>query len=153
MSCDQKAVTKLSGAEERPREASDAGARHLLERWIRAGTTPQRLVVRSRIVLLMLEGFKPAQIAARLGVAKGTVRLWTERYRRSGSSALLRDAPGRGRHSLVDVQTLKGRLEKANLLDKDGRPVSLRRAASVLGVSQTAVWRAFKRMDQTRPAR
>ena len=32
------------------------GERATLERWVRSGTTPQRTVMRSRIVLMLAEG-------------------------------------------------------------------------------------------------
>ena len=46
--------------------------RERLERWVRASTTPQRVVRRSRIVLLWLEGLSAADIAARVDVSRPT---------------------------------------------------------------------------------
>jgi transposase len=127
---------------------TEPGARRVLERWVRAGTTPQRLVCRSRIVLLMLDGVRTDEIAEHLGVARGTVRLWISRFKGGGPEALLHDAPGRGRHARLESQTMTDVLRNANLLDRDGRPISLRRAAAALGVSASAVWRAMKRSAQ-----
>jgi DNA-directed RNA polymerase specialized sigma24 family protein len=71
--------------------------RATLERWVRARTTPQRVVLRSRIVLLLIEGLSAREVARRIGVSRHTVDLWRERYLSEGCDSLLRDRPGRGR--------------------------------------------------------
>jgi transposase len=124
---------------------SDGRARERLERWIRGATTPQRVVRRSRIALLSMDGLGHDEIAARLGVSRATARLWTERFRGGGADALLRDAPGRGRRAVVDAATLHDRLSTAHLLDSGGAPTSIRRAAAYLRVSPSAVWRALRK--------
>ena len=124
-----------------------AGAtdRGLLERWVRAGTTSQRVARRSRIVLLALDGVD--DIATRVGVSPRTVRLWIGRFQTGGAQALLRDAPGRGRRAKLDSKAFLDRLRQANLLLADGQPLSLRRAAAFLEISPTAVWRALRKAD------
>jgi len=130
-----------------PRAAQVTADRALLERWVRAGTTSQRVARRSRIVLLALDGVD--DIAERVGVSPRTVRLWVGRFQTGGAEALLRDAPGRGRHATLDSTALLDRLKQANLLLPDGHPSSLRRAAAFLEVSPTAVWRALRKSDAT----
>ena len=125
--------------------AERAGETSQLERWVRAGTTPQRVVCRSKIVLLALDGFSLSEIASRLGVSLPTIRLWLRRFATDGASSLLRDAPGRGRHPLLDASTMMSQLREAHLLADDGRPSSLRDAATHLGVSPSTVWRALHR--------
>ena len=71
-----------------------------LERWVRAGTTPQRVVLRSRIVLLLATGVSSREAARRLGVSRHTVDLWRRRYAGGGCDALTRDKPGRGRKEI-----------------------------------------------------
>jgi transposase len=71
--------------------------RKALERWIRMPTATQRLVMRSRIVLLLAAGFAARDVARRLGVSRPTVALWRRRYAEEGRDALTRDRPGRGR--------------------------------------------------------
>ena len=132
--------------------------RHVLEHWVRSPTSPQRLVQRSRVLLLALDGLSWNQIAARCGVSPATVKLWIARVEREGLMTLNHDAPGRGRHSALDA-SFRDRLRDANLLDAEGQPVSLRRAAAFLGVSPSAVWRAMKKQPVvldwpvTRPVR
>jgi transposase len=106
----------MNHAEDRPQ----------LEQWVRAATTPQRVVWRSRIVLLGLDGHSAADIATQIGVSHPTVRLWLRRFASAGAVALLHDAPGRGRHPLM----------------------SLRDAAKYLGVSASTVWRALRKKTE-----
>jgi hypothetical protein len=79
--------------------------RRTLERWARGRTTPQRLVLRSRIVLLLGAGISAREAARRLGVARHTVALWWSRFAEGGCVALTRDKPGRGRKRLQDSST------------------------------------------------
>lgn len=120
-----------------------AGERALLERWVRAATTPQRIVWRSRIVLLALDGLAPREIARILDLSPPTVRLWLRRFAGGGAGSLLHDAPGRGRHPALDPATMLSKLREARLLDDHGQPTSLRDAARHLGVSPSTVWRAL----------
>ena len=71
--------------------------RALLEQWIRARTTPQRVVLRSRVVLLLAGGLSAREAGRRLGVSRHTVDLWRKRYLEEGCDTLTRDRPGRGR--------------------------------------------------------
>jgi len=71
--------------------------RRSLEQWIRAGTTPQRLARRSRIVLLLADGMSSRAAARALGVSRHTVDLWRQRFEAGGCHALVKDKPGRGR--------------------------------------------------------
>jgi transposase-like protein len=73
--------------------------RATLESWVRRRTTPQRTVLRSRIVLALAEGLSAREVARRLGVSRHTVDLWRRRYLEEGCDALLRDRPGRGRRA------------------------------------------------------
>jgi DNA-binding NarL/FixJ family response regulator len=71
--------------------------RATLERWIRGGTTPQRLVLRSRVVLLLAGGLSAREVGRQLGVSRHTVDLWRKRYLAEGCDSLAHDRPGRGR--------------------------------------------------------
>ena len=148
-------VTKLD-VRQWPRTVNEVGSpahRTTLQQWVRAPTTPQRVVLRSRIILLSLDGFSNQDIAGRLAVSRTTVRLWRKRFAMSGPAALLHDAPGRGRHPRMTAASMHERLREANLLGPDSRPLSMRRAAEALGVSATSVWRALKKPSLPRPLR
>lgn len=116
-----------------------------LEHWIKSSTTPQRLVLRSRIVLAVAAGTTAVAVARSLGVSRPTVRLWVRRFDEGGPYALAHDAPGRGRHATLDGATVLTRLREAHLLDAQDRCTNLHTAANLLGVSVTTVWRALRR--------
>lgn len=112
--------------------------RALLERWVRAPTTPQRVVLRSAIVVLASEGVPVTAIAMRLRTSRSTVRLWCQRFGAGGPDALLRDAPGRGRKSKVSPSALARILATAG-----GAHPSIRQLARRFGTSASAVHRAL----------
>jgi len=128
---------------------ADAAPSALLQHWVRAPTTPQRVVLRSRIVLAVLGGLPVDEIASQMDVSPTTVKLWSSRFEEGGPEALLHDAPGRGRHAAIAPEVMRDRLREANLVRPDGLPVSIRRAARFLGVSATAVWRALRKNRQS----
>lgn len=69
--------------------------RSVLETGVRRGSTPQKMVLRSLIVLLAADGWSNAGIATELGVHLDTVRKWRGRFHRGGIDALA-DAPRSG---------------------------------------------------------
>ena len=70
--------------------------RRKLEQIVRAGTSPQRLVLRARIALAAGEGTANAQISRELGCSEATVRTWRGRFARLGIPGLLdKRRPGR----------------------------------------------------------
>jgi transposase len=105
---------------------------------VRRGTSPQRLVVRSRIVLLAAKGLSDRVIAAQLTVARQTVRLWRCRYMAEGAAALSRDAPGRGRKPKISREHLVSAMSKA-ATDQQ----TVRALAKQLGVGPSSVHRAL----------
>jgi transposase len=148
----QGPVTKLAFrhlAGDGSSQAAESDPRAVLQRWVRAPTTPQRVARRSRIVLLTLDGLRDDEIAARLNVSRPTVKLWRRRFAEYGPEGLVHDAAGRGRHASISPSTMWDRLRQANLLGPDGLPLSIRRAATCLGVSASSVWRIVKKVHAT----
>jgi transposase len=119
-----------------------------LQRWIRSPTTPHRLVVRSRIVLLASEGASVREICHRIHTRPAAVRLWCERFERGGLSAIQRDAPGRGRRPGTTTDTIIRVLAAMASPPASGRWTarSLGRRA---GVSAATVWRVWQRVGLT----
>jgi len=78
--------------------------RAVLEIRLRAPTTPQRDVLRARIVLMAAEGRSTRSIAAALGTMPRTVSLWRGRYAREGLAGLAERA-GRGRKRRYTEET------------------------------------------------
>lgn len=81
--------------------------RTIVETWVRATTMPQRVVLRSRIVLLAAEGLPSLHIARHLAVSQDTVRLWRRRFALAGADSLLEDAPGRGRKPVIATERVQ----------------------------------------------
>jgi transposase len=63
-----------------------------LEKLVRDRNTPQKVVWRSRIVLLSADGQRPPAIAAAVGKSELTVRRWRRRFVAKGVVGLLKDA-------------------------------------------------------------
>lgn len=70
--------------------------RTTLTRWVRGGTTEQRLVVRAKIVLAAAAGAATQAIANHLALRPATVSKWRKRYAEGGLAAL-QDQPRSGR--------------------------------------------------------
>jgi transposase len=73
-----------------------AKRRRKLEQIVRAATSPQRLVLRARIVLLAAGGMTNARIARRLGCSVAVARAWRCRFAVRGIPGLF-DKPRSGR--------------------------------------------------------
>ncbi|MBA2577803.1 MAG: helix-turn-helix domain-containing protein [Euzebyaceae bacterium] len=70
--------------------------RRVLQGWIRAHTTEQRMVQRARVVLLAADGATNRTIAAATGLSQQAVGPWRARYSADGLDGL-RDKPRPGR--------------------------------------------------------
>jgi len=67
--------------------------RKTLEKWIRAGATPQRMVLRSQLCLLAADGRSHNAITKELGTSRPTVLLWRGRFHKQELLGLPEDAP------------------------------------------------------------
>src|SRR5690625_1012707 len=98
--------------------------RALLQARVRAGTTPQRMVLRMLIVLMAADGTTNATIAEELGVCLDTVRKWRARFCDNGVDGL-GDAPRSGRppvYSAGEVARVKA--WACELPAEHGQPLS-----------------------------
>jgi transposase len=137
------------------RDETDLSDEHraMLSRRARAGTTPQRVALRCRIVLLAAQGQSPRQIAAALRVTVRTVTRWRERFMAGGPDALLRDAPGRGRRSVIPAAArarLFGLIEQG--APPDGRRWTVRALARASGLARSTVQRLLADRRRGEPA-
>lgn len=71
--------------------------KHQLEMAVKSKTSPVRLILRARIILLASQHIPNQQIAERLNTTQTTARLWRNRYLEEGFKCLLKDRP-RGRN-------------------------------------------------------
>lgn len=73
---------------------------------IRSGLTSMKLALRARIVLLAAEDMQNKDIAVEVGVDRGQVRRWRERYAHSRLPGIERDLPRGAPLLKVDVARL-----------------------------------------------
>ena len=120
--------------------------RKTLEKWVRASTTEQRLVLRGKIILLAAERLSTKDISKRLEVRQATVSEWRVRFA-AKRLAGLQDAPRPGKPKRYDENT---ELRILKQLDEDppsGHATwTGKLVANALGdVSKHQVWRVLRK--------
>ena len=118
--------------------------RKTLDAWTAARNTPQKVVFRSRIVLLAAEHTSNRAIARQLGTTRDTVILWRRRFTLGRTPALTEEAPGRGRKPSLDAERVK-RIVEATLhtTPPNATHWSVRTMAKAQGVSPATVHRIW----------
>ena len=121
--------------------------REQLQAWVRRPKSAQALALRSRIVLACEGDSSNTQIARELGVTRGMVTKWRNRFAVDRLDGLL-DEPRPGRPRIVEddriEELITATLERP--LPRDATQWSTRSMAEHLGLSQSMVsrvWRAF----------
>jgi transposase len=118
--------------------------RQILERWVRAPSTPQNVVLRARLVLMAATGAANNRIAAELGVTRSTVILWRSRFAEGGPTALTETAPGRGRKPAIGAERIKAIVDATLHTTPPGETHwSCRSMAKAQGVSPATVQRIW----------
>jgi transposase len=77
-----------------------------LSSWVAARNTPQKIVLRVRIVLAA-EGKANRKIARELGTSRQSVILLRRRFQEGGTATLTEDAPGLGRKATISAARVK----------------------------------------------
>jgi transposase len=118
--------------------------RRTLETWIQARNTPQKVVFRSRIVLLAASGQPNRRIAGELKTSRPSVVLWRRRFLEGGPVALTEDEPGRGRKPGLTAEKVK-QIVEATLQSQPAGAThwSVRTMAAAQGVSPATVQRIW----------
>lgn len=112
----------------------------ILTRLVRAPSTPQGIVKRVRIVLLAGAGMANHAIAKELSIGRPTVLLWRERFKRKGSTGLLRIEAGRGRKPEIEEKKIEAIVyDTLHTTPVDSTHWSTRSLAKQHGVSFTFV--------------
>lgn len=116
-----------------------------LDQWIRAGSTPQQVVLRAWIVRHAAAGQTDKAIAALLAIRRETAALWRRRVGEQGIGCVWEIAPGRGRKPRYDA-TKVARWIKATLQTKPAGTThwSTRSLARTQGVSKNTIQRAWQ---------
>src|SRR3990172_6541987 len=82
-----------------------------LERLVRGRNTPQKIVLRARIVLLSGAGASTGEIMEMLRTTTPTITRWRNRYETAGMPGLLRDGERPGRKPSLSGATVAGVVE------------------------------------------
>jgi transcriptional regulator with XRE-family HTH domain len=136
-----------------PRLSLTETQREILGKWSRGGSTPYRLVIRSKVVLLAAQGCSNRSIARRLGINPITVARWRSRFLLLGVEGLRREAPRLGAPPRVSEALVRSIIHKT--LFERPAPASrwsTRSLAGAVGVSHSTVRRIWKAYD-VRPPR
>lgn len=119
--------------------------RQQLERWIRAPSTPQSLVMRSKTIVAASEGLANHRIAKDLDTTRTTVLLWRARFAEGGPMALTEIAQGRGRPRSIDPGKVESIVEATLHTKPEGATHwSCRSMAKAAGVSADSIHRIWE---------
>ena len=115
-----------------------------LERWSRGRSTPARLVLRAKIVLLAAAGTANNIIAVRLGTDRQTVGRWRQRFALHRLPGIAQDAPRSGRPTGHD--RVARRIIAVTTQERPAQAThwSTRTLAARLGVSRGMVHRVWQ---------
>jgi transposase len=118
--------------------------RKTLKNWVRAGTTPQRMVLRAKICLHAAEGLSNNAIAKQLGTSRPTVLLWRERFMQKGVIGISEDAPHGQSSRRLDAQKVKDIVEATlHTTPKGATHWSTRTMAKEFGVHHSTIARIW----------
>ncbi len=116
-----------------------------LERLVRGRNTPQKVVLRAKVVLLTTEGVPTMEIVSRLGTSCPTIMRWRKRYAAEGVAGLCKDAPRPGRKPRISDE----RVREVVARTLHSTPVqathwSTRSMAKAVGLSAATIQRIWK---------
>jgi len=115
---------------------------------VRGRNTAQKIVLRAKIVLKMMEGLNKRSIAEQLGTSRTTVYLWLGRYRERGIEVLKKDASRSGRVPKLTDEQEKAIVETTlKSTPANATHWSVRLMAKAQGVSRMAVHRIWKKYN------
>ena len=116
-----------------------------LQRWSRGRSTPARLVLRAKLVLLAAEGRGNEQIASELGTDAGLVGRWRRRFAKSGLAGIEKDAPRGGRPATARGKLIAKIVEMTTQQKpKNATHWSTRTLAAALGTNRSMVNRVWQ---------
>lgn len=115
-----------------------------LEKMARGRSTPAKIVLRARIVLLAAKGMENQDIAFELGTSMPTVGLWRKRFIAHGVAGIIKDAtrPGRPRKDRAALER-KVVQKTTRSKPKNATHWSTRTLAAELGVDHVFVHRVW----------
>jgi transposase len=116
-----------------------------LNQVVRNRNTPQKVVLRARIVLLSADGVSTGEIMRQLGTTTPTITRWRDRYESDGIPGLLKDRSRPGRKRRIEETKVREVIERT-LQEKPSHAThwSTRSLAEVVGLSPASVQRIWK---------
>jgi transposase len=127
------------------------GERESLTRWSRGRSTPARLVLRAKIVLLAATGTRNKEMARELQTSQETIGRWRRRFVEKGLLGLKQDAPRSGRKPTLRQRVAQRIVERTTQsVPANATHWSVRTLAEDLGVSRSMVHRVW-RASQLKP--
>jgi len=116
-----------------------------LERLIRGRNTPQKVVLRARIVMLTAEGTPTGAIMQQLKTTCPTITRWRQRYAGKGVDGLCRDATRPGRKPrITDAQVGEVIERTLHSTPVNGTQWSTRTMAAATGLSKATIQRLWR---------
>jgi transposase len=104
------------------------------------GTTPQKLAIRARIMLMLADHARPSHVAARLAISRNHVHYWVRRYVTQGVSGVVRDAARPGRKKRLTPERVAAIVTATLTTTPPGRTHwSTRTMARAQGVSEKTI--------------
>ena len=127
--------------------------REWLEALVQGGKTPQRVVLRARIVLGAAAGQSNNGLAHELGISRPTLLRWRARYREAGVTGLLKDAPRPGRRKRIRPEKVDAIVTATlHTTPRDATHWSVRSMAQTHRVSPATVHRIWHCLLYTSPS-
>jgi transposase len=120
--------------------------RTVLERYVRRGTTAQRLATRARIVLLCADGLDNKKVARRLRTSSNTVGKWRARFVDARLDGLLDEPRPGAPRKITDDQVEAIVVKTLESTPKGATHWSTRRMAKAVGLGRDSIsriWSAF----------
>ncbi len=115
-----------------------------LENWVRAPSTPQKIVLRARICLLAHEGLPNRRIAQDLNTSRPTVILWRNHFLKAGVAGLEHEPPRKISSQRTEEDQIKAIVETTlHTKPEDATHWSCRTLAEKFGVSHMTVARIW----------
>lgn len=125
----------------------NAADRAALRGWLRAQNTPRSLAQRAKIVLLLDEGRAPAEVIAKLDVARPTVFKWRNRYAAQGVEGL-RDRPRPGQPKKLTRAKIEEVLQlTVERIPREATHWSVRLMSQYAGISEWQVRQIWQAAD------
>ena len=119
--------------------------RRTLAAWVSAKTTPQRVVLRSRICLSAADGQSNNAISKDLRISRPTILLWRERFKKLGPAGIREDASHGWSSRRTDEATVKKIIDRTlQTHPPDATHWSTRTMAKAVGVSHATVARVWE---------